>query len=123
MQEALKGLLMQTEKELSFDLLNAIAKLVVVLASCPLSVLLYGWALAKLWIWFAVPTFHLPALSITYALGLSLIVRLTTYQTDAVREDAYKKSTWGSIGLRIAKSAFLSLGAVGMGWLILWLSG
>jgi hypothetical protein len=37
-----------------------------------------GWVLCKLWIWFAVPTFNLPVLSIAQALGVSLIVGMLT---------------------------------------------
>ena len=42
--------------------------------------ILNGWALAKLWSWFIVQTFSLPALSIPAAIGLSLVVSYLTYQ-------------------------------------------
>ena len=38
------------------------------------SAILSGWAIAKLWGWFVVPTFHIPALTIPVAIGVSILI-------------------------------------------------
>lgn len=52
----------------------------LVLALILVSPILNGWALTILWGWFVVPIFGLPALSISSAIGLGLVVNLLTYQ-------------------------------------------
>lgn len=42
--------------------------------------LLYGWALHLLWLWFVVPIFGLPVISIGQAIGISMIVSFLTEQ-------------------------------------------
>ena len=37
-----------------------------------------GWVLSWLWLWFAVPIFHLPPLSIVQAIGIALVVEFLT---------------------------------------------
>jgi len=45
---------------------------------------LHGWVLTKLWAWFIVPTFALPALSLPAAIGVSVVVGfLTTHLSHA----------------------------------------
>lgn len=39
-----------------------------------IAVFLKSWVLKTLWLWFAVPLFGLPQLTIAYALGLSLMI-------------------------------------------------
>ena len=39
-----------------------------------------GFVLMKLWAWFIVPLFHLPALTIAAAIGLGLIASFLTHQ-------------------------------------------
>ena len=53
-----------------------------------------GFAISTLWGWFIVPMFGLPALSIPYAIGLSLIVSYMTisasfYKGQAIEVDKY----------------------------------
>lgn len=43
-------------------------------------VLLEGWVLTKLWVWFVVPLFGLPALGVWSAAGIALVVGLLTHQ-------------------------------------------
>ena len=40
----------------------------------------YGYALSLLWAWFIAPIFGLPALTITQALGVAIVVGLLTHQ-------------------------------------------
>ncbi len=42
--------------------------------------LLSGWILSVLWGWFIIPVFHLPALTIPYAIGISIVAGLLTHQ-------------------------------------------
>lgn len=39
-----------------------------------------GWALVKLWVWFVVPVFNVPALTIPTAIGISMVVEYLTHQ-------------------------------------------
>lgn len=39
-----------------------------------------GYILSVLWAWFVVPVFHLPPLSIPFAIGIGSVIRLLTYQ-------------------------------------------
>lgn len=48
------------------------------LATCVISMIWRGYVLSILWGWFIVPTFGLPHLAITVALGISLMITLIT---------------------------------------------
>jgi len=48
---------------------------------------LYGWTLATLWAWFMVSTFGLPHIGVAQAIGLSIVVRVITYQADASNDN------------------------------------
>jgi hypothetical protein len=55
--------------------------LVLVLFVMVIPATLYGgWVLQTLWGWFVVPTFHFAPLTIWTAIGLRLILTLTTHQ-------------------------------------------
>ena len=71
-----------------------------------------GWALTKLWAWFVVPVFSLPALNIPQAIGIALLVGyLTTSISKTEKEDEF--------GLLLAKAiaiaTFKPLLALGCG--------
>ena len=57
-----------------------LALLVLVLPLLVLSSVWRGYVLTILWAWFVVPVFHLPALGIVTAIGISLVVSFLTYQ-------------------------------------------
>jgi hypothetical protein len=46
-----------------------------------------GFVLTKLWMWFVVPTFGLPMLTIPVAIGLALIVGFLTHQMRQTNRD------------------------------------
>jgi hypothetical protein len=46
-----------------------------------------GFVLTKLWLWFIVPTFGLPKLSIPIAIGLALVVGLLTEHSNQHKDD------------------------------------
>lgn len=64
-----------------------------IVAMMPLIYVFDGYVLSVLWKWFAVPVFHLPALAIPYAIGISIIMSLLTHQ----EVPAEKKDDSGSI--------------------------
>jgi hypothetical protein len=57
-----------------------VKKVLITFAIAPLSWFLYGWAVSLMWAWFVVPVFALPELSIWQAAGLSMLVKLTTFE-------------------------------------------
>jgi len=48
----------------------------------PLVSVLYGWVLSIMWNWFMVGAFGVPTLSIVYAVGVAMTIKLITYQSD-----------------------------------------
>jgi hypothetical protein len=47
-----------------------------------------GWVLAKIWAWIITPTFHLPALTVAQAVGLSLVYNFITNKPDLTKQNA-----------------------------------
>lgn len=54
--------------------------LIGVIASVFLEVLLRGYTVSKLWLWFVVAPFHVPAVSLVQAIGLCLVVSVFKYR-------------------------------------------
>ncbi len=81
--------------------------------------MLNGWALAKLWSWFIVKTFELPALSIPAAIGLSMVVGYLTHQmSDKKNEDEYLETLVKGAVVATVKPIFaLLFGAIVKLWL------
>lgn len=50
------------------------------------SVLINGYVLSILWVWFLVPL-GLPAISIAHSIGIAMIASWLTYQDDASKQD------------------------------------
>lgn len=71
--DAIRALRKEEEMTRTFIVLCILAIL-----SLPFLIALDGFAIATLWRWFVVPTFHLPTLSVPVALGLATIVRYAT---------------------------------------------
>lgn len=68
-------------------------KLVAYLLSLPivvLIILLNGFVLSKLWLWFATSTFEIPALSLPQSVGFSLLVSFVTNQYQKGERENYK---------------------------------
>jgi hypothetical protein len=51
-----------------------------------IGVIFKGYVFLKLWAWFVVPVFHLPQFSLSYAIGLIVIVSFLTHQTMPQKE-------------------------------------
>lgn len=80
------------------------------------TVLMNGWALAKLWAWFIVPTFSAPPLSIPAAIGVSLVV---SYLTFHAKTDDKDEEDWVDILIRGALVGTLKpLFALGVGAIV-----
>lgn len=69
--------------------------------------LLRAFVLLKLWAWFVVPLFNLPALTIPYAIGLSLVVSM--FIIHATKDD--DKKYW-------AGAIITPLVALLIGWIV-----
>ncbi len=81
--------------------------------------LFFGGALSKLWAWFIVKTFGLPALTIPAAIGLAMVVNYLTQRFDpAKNDDPYWKDLVRSVVISTLKPLFaLGFGAIVKLWL------
>lgn len=70
-----------------------------------------GFTLSILWGWFIVPLFGLPALSIPFAIGLSLVVGFLSQQA----HQAHSDKDWGQVCLIAALYPALALL---IGWIV-----
>lgn len=66
--------------------LAAVGAMLVFAAITAANIALDAFVLVKLWAWFVVPTFGLPALSMKVAAGLSVAVALLTHQSMPQRD-------------------------------------
>ncbi len=74
-----------------------------------------GFVLTKLWGWFIVPFFDLPPLSITIAIGISLITAFLTHQRMAKDPDVDKfEQVVDLVGYSIVHGLIMLL----MGWTV-----
>lgn len=80
------------------------------------STILRGWCLSILWGWFVVSTFGLPPLSITQAIGVSLVVSFLTYELPDHQK--VERSEAEKLGRGIAISVLLQLLYLGVGWIV-----
>ncbi len=76
-----------------------------------------GYVLSYLWAWFVVPAFGLPAISVLQALGLALLVGMTTHEIPNEKENNDNiESSWGYV----LAAAFLNPAlALAMGWVVM----
>ena len=78
--------------------------------------IVYGWALTMLWGWFAVPLFHVPALNIAQAIGISMIIRLFTPMPEDKGEEDKRETAKKVIDTVIA--LLVPFTTVGIGWVV-----
>ncbi len=72
-----------------------------------------GYVLMVLWGWFIVPTFHLPVLTITTAIGLAMVVSYVTYYPNTSDNGNTGRTESGMNNLGLLKPLFaLMFGAV-----------
>lgn len=89
------------------DVVGCLAALLI----SPLTVVLNGFVLCKLWLWFVVPQFHLAPLTIPVALGISVLVGMLTHQQTPRDKTS---GVWTSIAFAI----LLPLFTLSVGWVI-----
>lgn len=78
------------------------------------SAFLNAFALTKLWGWFIVTTFGLPALGMAQAYGVMLVISFLTYQFIETQSDDPLKSLCTSMGFAVMKP----LTALLFGWIV-----
>ena len=61
-------------------ILAALGAVALVAVTSALTSIWRGFVLTKLWIWFIVPVFHLPVLTLVPAIGLCFVVSYLTHQ-------------------------------------------
>ncbi len=98
-----------------FALLNIIFLLCISAAATTFN----GLTLSVLWIWFIVPTFKVPVLSIPVAIGIALIVGLLTARVAKKdNQDAKAKAKDGNHGELIGSSFATPLMILFVGWIV-----
>ncbi len=75
-----------------------------------------GYVLSIMWGWFVVPIFHLPQLQIAVAIGLSIIVRMLTY--DPQESDKKKSDTEDAIVSSFCWSFLYPLLTLGVSYVV-----
>lgn len=69
----------------------------LLLITLPFSTIWSGYVLSLLWQWFITATFEIPSLSMPAAIGLALVVRYLTYQTqptDKSKTNTERTAEW-----------------------------
>lgn len=84
--------------------------LIFVLVS--LSVVINGFVLKYLWIWFIVPVFHLPELTLAQAFGVAMVISYATYQH--IREAKSEDPDWSAFHILVSRPATTLLA----GWIL-----
>ena len=69
------------------DLTSCIGIVFSTVALIVIGALMNGWALTLLWLWFIVPIFNAPTLSLVYAIGLSLVVGFMMSKMEKTKSD------------------------------------
>lgn len=84
---------------------------IVLLASLPAMSIINGIVIRLLWLWFIVPVFEAPALTVAQAIGLTFLVRFAlTSLNKATKEEL----EWSDVAAWLIYPLF----ALGIGWAI-----
>jgi hypothetical protein len=67
--------------------MQTIGKIVPFLVVITLGVIYSGYALSIMWGWFLVPALGAPAISVSYAIGITMVVRYLTSGTETEPDD------------------------------------
>jgi len=81
----------------------------------PFQAIFNGWVLSKLWGWFMVPTFGLPALALPAAIGVAIVIAYLTHQYIDTPEGS---DLWESIIKATLHSIWYPLLILAMGWCV-----
>jgi hypothetical protein len=74
-----------------------------------------GFVLSILWSWFMVTTFGLPAISIPVAIGISLLVSVTTLR---IRNENLENTDSGTVLIKALIRFFCLFLLLGIGWVV-----
>jgi hypothetical protein len=85
-------------------------KIIAVICLAPFAYLWQGYTLSKLWVWFMVPAFHLPALSLGYAVGVGITVSFTITR--------WRKGTEPELGEWITYNTLTPAMTLLAGWIV-----
>lgn len=73
------------------------------------SIIYNGWALHLLWLWFMVPIFNLPVLSVAQAIAVAMVIAFTTFQyVESPKET--KENSWISALILLTVRPLFCLG-------------
>jgi len=75
-----------------------------------------GWSLTMLWNWFIVPLFDLPAMSIVYAIGISVLIGALSRPPEV--DSSKKKETSDLIASVLTNALLRPLFSVFFGWIV-----
>lgn len=96
-------------------ILTILGAIVGVLFLSAINIVLSGYVISVLWLWFVVSTFNIAALSVAQAIGLALVVSYLTHQNQ-------EENTEGSPSEKLIKhfltSVFRAVFALGIGWIV-----
>lgn len=99
-------------------LLAGLGGLIAIHAFIVFSSIFDGYVLCLLWQWFIVPVFHLPTLSIPYAIGLALVVSYLTSHNGKSKNYDEDKGTGHKFTLAICNAILKPLIALFFGWIV-----
>lgn len=104
------------KKEEKHSLSDRVGAIVVMLLAIVPLMLLEGYVLSRLWLWFIVPVFSLPVLSVGQAVGIMVVVSmLKTQLTNKSNEEG---SLTSKMLVQLLTSAFMRLAVWGIGYLV-----
>lgn len=83
------------------------------------TVVLRGWVLTVLWGWFVASTFNVRPLTITAAIGLSMIVAFLTAQYKPTKNTtSSKKNSWTMLAEQLVFAIIYPLLSLGIGYIV-----
>jgi len=86
-----------------------------VIAGIVIATIANGFVLKTLWVWFAVPLFPVPHLSIPQALGLSLVGEVLVGTTGVKKEGQPEEP-----GAAVVTAVLRPLVVLAVGWIVTW---
>lgn len=81
--------------------------LCVAIVGIPITSVVRGYVIAKIWLWFVAQQFGLPALNVPQAMGVGLLVGLMTYHYAKTEDQSF-------LGSRLIASVFISFTSLGI---------
>lgn len=101
---------------------GCVALIVAFVIILPLTLLLKGWMLTKLWAMFIVPTFGLPVLTYDMALGIALLIGAITKQDLSRLAKKEQEESLMQLTLTSLMQAIMEpLVIIGLAYIIVWL--